>query len=82
MHVDMTPDAQAECGAPALRLGVVPLAVRPGHVAPALMYAFARLDDGLTEDAPLGHGLELGRPAFERREASSLLSFGEVLGSS
>ena len=58
------------------------LVVRPGYVAPALMYAFARLDDGLIEDAPLGRGLELGRPAFERREASSLLSLGEMLGSS
>lgn len=54
----------------------------PEHVASALMYAFVKLDDGLAEDAPLGPGLELGRLAFERREASSLLSFGEMLGSS
>ena len=58
------------------------LVVRPGHVASALMYAFVRLDDGLAEDAPLGPGPEVGRPPFERREASSLLSSGEMLGSS
>lgn len=61
---------------------MVALVVRPGYVAPALMYTFARLDDGLAEDAPSGRGLELGRPTFERREASSLLPFGEMLGSS
>ena len=66
IHVALTPDARAGCGAPALRLGVVALVVRPGHVAPAL---FARLDDGLAEDAPLGRGLALGRPPFEQWEA-------------
>ena len=65
IHVELIRGALAACGAPVSRLGVVALVVRPGDVAPALMYAFARLDDGLAEDAPSGPGLELGRLTFE-----------------
>ena len=53
IYVDMTLGAWAGCGARVLRLGVVALVVRPGDVAPALMFAFVGLDGGLAEDAPL-----------------------------
>ena len=73
IHVDMTPVAQAGCGAPVLRLGVVALVVRPGHVAPVLLFAFVRLDGGLAEDAPLGE--RLGSSWVERLDPSSMGSF-------
>ena len=63
IHGDMTLGARAGCGAPVLRLGVVALVVRPGHVA------FVGLDGGLAEDALLER---LGSSWVGRLDPSSM----------